>query len=287
MADTLAPRRRGGTAWERAVPAVSTVSQTPPPAAQKPPPQTPPPAAPGETLPQPAPQRRAPTAQKTAPRLSVDVEVTDQSGTPLAGVTVEATGPVERDGTTDDKGTLRLANLRPGTYRLRFEHPKYLTLEREVTIASGTRTPTVDVTLDAAPEPPAPAPTPPAPKPEPERPVGEVKTLNVTSFIERNFIGRNEPQKISILGCTGYSITQLLQIREPLENREHADADETLFVVAGEGTMKMNGRDQSLEPNGLVVIPRGTKYALERRGRNPTILLSVLSGPPCTQDQGK
>jgi mannose-6-phosphate isomerase-like protein (cupin superfamily) len=31
----------------------------------------------------------------------------------------------------------------------------------------------------------------------------------------------------------------------------------------------------------LTVIPRGVKHEVERRGKNPLILLSMLAGAPC------
>jgi Carboxypeptidase regulatory-like domain/Cupin domain len=250
--------------------------------------QQPPAGQPGQ---QPAAPAKPPVRQTprttTSSRAALDVEVTKGNGEPLEGVRVIAKGPVEREGETNGSGMARLLNLRPGTYRLRFEAEGFVTFEREVTLPASGRLAPVEVTLDTAPEPARrEAPAAPAATPalsDTNRPVGEAASLDVTSFIERNFIGRGEPQKISVLGCTGYSTTRLLQVREPLADRAHADADETLFVVAGEATVKMGGRDQPVEPNGLVIIPRGTEHSITRRGRNPAILLSILSGPPCTE----
>jgi hypothetical protein len=193
---------------------------------------------------------------------------------------------VEREETTNASGVAKLVNLRAGTYRVRFEAEGFVTFEREVVVPATGRPAPIEVALDPAPEPPKPEPSvqaPPAAPADANRPVGAPATLDVTTFIEKNFIGRSEPQKISVLGCTGYATTRLLQVREPLADRLHADADETLFVVAGEATVSMGGREQSLEPNGLVVVPRGTVHTITRRGRNPAILLSVVSGPPCTE----
>jgi mannose-6-phosphate isomerase-like protein (cupin superfamily) len=57
-----------------------------------------------------------------------------------------------------------------------------------------------------------------------------------------------------------------------------------LYVVGGEGTLAMSGRDITLGAGTLAVIPHGTSYSLTRRGRAPAIyILATLSGPPCTQ----
>ena len=37
----------------------------------------------------------------------------------------------------------------------------------------------------------------------------------------------------------------------------------------------------TITAGSLSVIPRGVPHAIERRGKNPLILLSTLSGAPC------
>jgi len=235
--------------------------------------------------PNPTPARPAGQASAARARPALEIEVTSPQGTPLAGVSVRLTGTVEREGTTDEKGSLRFANLRAGTYRLRFDHETSISLERDLTIAASGRPAPVDVVLTEAPpkpEPPPPPPAAPAKPAEPERPVGEPRTLDVTAFAEKNFIGRSEPQKLSTVGCTGYQTTRILQLREPLADRVTADADETLYVVAGDATLRLGGTDRPLSPGALAVIPRGTTHTLSRRGRNPVIFISVVGGPPCS-----
>jgi mannose-6-phosphate isomerase-like protein (cupin superfamily) len=71
-------------------------------------------------------------------------------------------------------------------------------------------------------------------------------------------------------------------VRDSLEEKAQADADEVLYVVAGEGTLRLGNKDVSLQAGGLAVVPRGTVRGLTRKGKNPLMLLSVVSGPPCT-----
>jgi mannose-6-phosphate isomerase-like protein (cupin superfamily) len=112
--------------------------------------------------------------------------------------------------------------------------------------------------------------------------MGEFSTTDVPNFVERNFIGRNEPVKITPLGCTGYATSRLIQLRDPLEGQVHADADESLYVVAGEVALRVEGRsEQVLEAGSFATVPRGTVHGLARRGRNPPIIVSVVSGPAC------
>lgn len=209
------------------------------------------------------------------------IEVTTPSGDPIEGVRVVLTGPVERAGQSDAKGSLGFTGLRAGTYRLRFEHDDFVTLERDVTIAAAARHAQVDAVLTPRPPKPPEPPPPPPPPPETPRPAGEPSTTDVPAFAERNFIGRSEPQKVSTVGCTGYATVRILQVRDPLDGRVNPDADETLYVVAGEAAMRLGGSERMLAPGMLVVIPRGTASSIERRGRNPVILISVQSGPAC------
>jgi hypothetical protein len=93
------------------------------------------------------------------------IQVSDTLGAPLANTIVVATGPVSREGETAADGSLRLINLRAGTYRLLFTREGSVMFEREVTLRAG-ESPTLDVALSAAPPPPK-APEPVAPPPIP------------------------------------------------------------------------------------------------------------------------
>jgi quercetin dioxygenase-like cupin family protein len=73
----------------------------------------------------------------------------------------------------------------------------------------------------------------------------------------------------------------LVQTKDPVAEHTHADADETIYVVAGEGTHKVGGRDAAIEAGTFLVVPRGTPHSLRRSGSRPLIFVSTLSGPPC------
>jgi mannose-6-phosphate isomerase-like protein (cupin superfamily) len=178
-----------------------------------------------------------------------------------------------------------LLGVRQGTYRARFSAEGYHTFEKEYVWRTGA-IPPLEATLNAAPPPPPP---PPAPEPAPvatagtAAPPGDPKTMSVPDFIERNFISGKEPQKESLIGCSAGAQTWIWQVREPWANREHPDAELMLYVVGGEGTLRLAGRDVAVAAGSFAVVPRGTAYGLSRRGRNPVIALATLSGPPCAQ----
>jgi hypothetical protein len=261
---------------------------TAPPQTQKPaaaPPETQKPAAP--TTQKPAPAARRPA--QPAARSGFAITVTDSRGATIPEVTVELMGPTSRKGDTNASGQINFPGLQAGTYRMRFSGESVITLEREVAVRAGQVT-DVDVTLSPAPPPPPPPPVAAAPErdPEPELPApvvgpkGEVQSLLVTDLLEKEFVGRT-PRRESLLSCSGNMRTMMIQLNEPLPERLYADADAMYYVLGGEGTIRLNGRDARVVTNGYVSVPRGTTHAFTRRGNRPLVLLAVLSGEPCEQ----
>jgi mannose-6-phosphate isomerase-like protein (cupin superfamily) len=212
------------------------------------------------------------------------VLVTDRQGGPIADVAVGVSGPVDRDGRTDSTGTLLLRNMPGGSYRLRFEHPAFITLEREVTMQGG-RAMRTSAALNLAPKAPAPEQPPAAPQPPPPQlapPGSQPPTVvSIPQVFESSPIEKN-PIRTSIVGCAGVATATLIQVRDPLAQQKHDDADEALYVVAGEGTEHVAGRDVPLSPGTLAIVPRGTAYTVSRQGSKVLVLLSIASGPPCT-----
>jgi mannose-6-phosphate isomerase-like protein (cupin superfamily) len=228
-----------------------------------------------------------PARQPASARLTISVLVTGMDGTPLPEVGVRASGPVDREGTTDPSGTVTFSNITAGAYRLRFEHGNFVTLERDVAVVAGKPL-KASVALNAAPPPPPP-PKVEAPPPAPVAtnvPTGSYPPMSVdiTDFFEKNFIG-NAPIKRSPLGCTNSSTSTLVQLRDPLADHAHADADELIYVVAGEGTHKVAGQERQLAGGVFAIVPRGNSHSIVRRGRQPLVMISTLSGPPCQPEQ--
>jgi mannose-6-phosphate isomerase-like protein (cupin superfamily) len=225
------------------------------------------------------PQRRA----RVQP-MPTHLIVRDVSGTPIEGVNVTIDDSGSQPVVTDAKGMVDVM-LGDGTRRLRLERDGFITLEREVTIRAGKPSEVYIVlsTAPAAAAPPEPPPPPPPPEPEPAPAAiaaGPPVHVSVPAFLDRNFIGR-EASKQTVLACMPGSTTRLLQLRDPLAAHKHDDVDEIVYVVAGEGAIRIGGQSTLAEPGSLSVIPRGVEHSIERRGNNPLILLSSLAGEPC------
>jgi hypothetical protein len=202
------------------------------------------------------------------------VKVTVSAVTPAGGT-------VAREGRTEG-GRLTFEQLPLGNYRLRFDREGFVPLERELPARAGAPI-DVKVTLNAAPPPPVPppAPAPPPPKPPPALSPDPI-AIDMPSFIEKNYIGRGE-SKASPLTCTTGGPAVLLQVKEGVAEPARPDADEFLYVIAGEGIVRAAGHDQPLRPGTFMMVPRGVARTLASGGRAPLVLLSVRAGEKCSR----
>ena len=208
------------------------------------------------------------------------VTVVDPSGAPLPEVRVTMTGPAERTGRTE-AGRLVFEGLPAGTYRFRFEKDGFVPFEKELA-ARGSAPIEVKVTLTpvpAQPPPPAPPVAAPAPVPTNLAPAKPV-VLDMPAFIEKNYVGR-AAGKTTPLGCSTYGSSTLIQINEPIASHAHADADEFVYVIAGQGMVKLGERDESLGPGVYLLIPRGLAHAFTAGPKKPLVMISTRAGEKC------
>jgi len=221
--------------------------------------------------------RRPAVAAKTT---SARVLVKDQAGTGISGVRLLLSGASTGEFTTGAAGTAIVPDLKDGMYRVRCEREGYITLEREFTLHGATWNP-IDIVLDPAPPPPPPPAAPPPPAPPELAPGGPAITVSIPDFVDKNFIGGREPMKESIIACKPLETVRLLQMREAVARHVHDRVDEVVYVVAGEGAIKIGDESVALRPGSLIVVPHGSGHGFERRGRNPMIVLSTLVGAAC------
>ena len=227
----------------------------------------------------------APAPRATAKPAVLTVQITDPLGAPLADASVAVTGAVSREGVTAPDGSVRFLNMRAGNYRLRFTREGVTTLERDVTLRAGESL-VVEAALTPAPVPPPPPPPvapPPTSSPMKLGPPVDPKVTPVPLFLEKNFIGGREARKDSLLGCTGTGTATLHQLRDAWLSHTHEDAEEWIYVVAGEGTLRIGTTEQKVQAGTFALVPHTVSHAVIPQGRNPLIVISTLSGPACMQ----
>jgi Cupin domain len=225
----------------------------------------------------PVPRAAAAAAKPTSVRISVK----DKGGASLSDVRLLVSGAAGGgEYTTGAAGTAIVPIPKAGLFRVRCEREGFVTLEREFSVGNGTWNP-VDVVLNEAAPPPAPPPAPaPEPKPASIPSSGPAVTVSIPDFVDKNFIGR-DPMKESILACKPLETVRLLQMRDSLAPHVHDGVDEIIYVVAGDGAMKIGQEETALRAGSLVFVPNGSGHSLERRGKNPLIVVSTLVGSSC------
>lgn len=219
-------------------------------------------------------QRRGAGGNRASATLAVTVA--DPTGAPIGNVLVTVEGADKRSARTEG-GRIAFENLKAGAYRLRFEREGFVTLERELSARGGAPT-DVKVTLTPMPPPPPPpAPvTPVAPSTVNAKPV----SMDLPSFIEKNYIGR-EPSKTSPLACATSGNATLIQVKEQLPPHAHDEADEFLYVIAGEGTARIAERTEPLRAGMFVMVPRAVAHSVTVTGRRPLVIMSTRAGEGC------
>jgi mannose-6-phosphate isomerase-like protein (cupin superfamily) len=195
---------------------------------------------------------------------------------------VKTTGPIEREGETQADGSIRFTNMRAGTYRLRFTRDG-----RSPSSATSRCVPGEAATVEGI----------------AERRSGACRTRRTSAASHTNSAAarvlrrpegrarahvsgeelhwRPRGTQDSPLGCTPTATATLHQLRDSWLSHSHDDADEWIYVVAGEGTLRMSAGDQRLQAGTFVLVPHGMAHSLVPQGRNPLIVTSVLSGPAC------
>jgi mannose-6-phosphate isomerase-like protein (cupin superfamily) len=244
-------------------------------------PQAPPPK-PTEAKPAPATQSAGAQAASSTKFGSIDLTVSSQTGTLLSGATVRAEGPSSRQGSTGVDGDVILTNVAAGTYRCRIQREGYITLEKEVTVKVGARTAAEAVLSPAPPPPPAPAPPTPAPTTSPALVPGLPVTVSLVDQLADDLVKSKDAVAEHDLGCSGATSAKLIRLlKDGLPAHTHADADELLYIIAGNATLTVGGKDQAIGPGWLGIVPRGTAHAIVRPGNRAVLVLSIQSGPPC------
>jgi len=258
--------------------AIGLHAQAPPPASPpapaKPQGQTPPPAKPQ------GPQTQTP--RRTAGNVTFAILVTDASDAPMSDVNITLTGPAARN-VRSERGRAVFEGLPSGAYHFKFEKDGFITAERDVTGRGGAPI-DVKVALDEEPKPVPPV-EPVKPPPPPVVSDAQPVVIDMPSFIEKNFVGRGAG-KTSPLACATGGEATLIQLREPLPEHRHTDADEFLYVIAGEGTARAGSSQQPLHAGVLMLVPRGVPHALSASGRSPLVVISIKAGEHCAANVG-
>jgi mannose-6-phosphate isomerase-like protein (cupin superfamily) len=108
------------------------------------------------------------------------------------------------------------------------------------------------------------------------------QVLSIVDLAEKQLSG-NQPRRETLVACSGNTRTTLVVLNQDQPERLYEGAEIEYYVVAGQGTVGINGRDTPLAAGNYVSVPRNTNHGIVKRGNRGLILLVVLSGVPCEQ----
>ena len=237
------------------------------------------PAPPARTAPAAAPRRAQPAT------VTLNVLVTDRSGRFIPDAAISVEGATSKDATSDAKGQATVRGLTAGAYRVRVEAERFISLEKEINLRGTAASQQFSLSRAADPEPVAAPPPPPPPPPAPvaalaQGPPGEPKVVSIPDLAEQSLGGRDAVKVVPIT-CSGMSNVRLIVLRDTLPLASHKDESQTLYLVSGQAALTIRDTVQQLSPGTVGVVPRAVPYALEKKGRNPAVLLSITAGHPC------
>ena len=66
---------------------------------------------------------------------------------------------------------------------------------------------------------------------------------------------------------------------EDIGEEVHADVDQLLYAVKGEGVAVIDGREQRLEKGAIFCVPAGTRHNVRNTGEAPMKIFTVYAPP--------
>jgi mannose-6-phosphate isomerase-like protein (cupin superfamily) len=92
---------------------------------------------------------------------------------------------------------------------------------------------------------------------------------------------RHRGEFFSVLQQTDRSQTAVMTIAPGADAgpEERHDGDQIVYVVEGEGVVRIEEREHRAGPGALVMIPAGARHHVRNPGRTPLFLVTVYTPP--------
>jgi quercetin dioxygenase-like cupin family protein len=117
---------------------------------------------------------------------------------------------------------------------------------------------------------------------------GQEHVLRQTDFgqlLAANPLGSGENIKVMELSRNARSSNVLVQVRDREPLHRHADSDITVFLLRGDGGMRIGKEALPVKAGSVIHIPRGAVHAYINRGPEPAAALVVYSPAPGPNDR--
>ena len=107
---------------------------------------------------------------------------------------------------------------------------------------------------------------------------GTVPTSEIDALLAKHPLGANENIKAVPLARSEHSAQLLVQVRDREPLHYHADSDITVFLLRGQGTLRLDKRTRPVKAGDVLHIPRGVIHAYINKG--PEIGVAIVSYSP-------
>jgi quercetin dioxygenase-like cupin family protein len=117
---------------------------------------------------------------------------------------------------------------------------------------------------------------------------GQEHVLRQTDFgqlLAANPLGSGENIKVMELSRNARSSNVLVQVRDREPLHRHADSDITVFLLRGEGDMRIGKETHPVRTGDVIHIERNAVHAYINRGPEPAAALVVYSPAPGPKDR--
>ncbi len=119
-----------------------------------------------------------------------------------------------------------------------------------------------------------------------EKVAGKYDTKQLEQLLEQNQPAPNENIKVVSLFRNARSSNILVQVRDREPLHRHIDSDITVFMLRGEGDMRIDKETRPVRAGDVIHIERGAIHAYINRGPEPAAALVVYSPAPGPKDRG-
>jgi len=118
-----------------------------------------------------------------------------------------------------------------------------------------------------------------------EKVPGKYSTMNLEKLLDENKLPVGENIKAVTLSRSNLSSHLLVQVREREPLHLHADSDITVFLLRGEGDIRLGKHSIAVKTGDVMHIPRGAVHAYINRGAEPAVAFVVYSPAPGPRDR--
>lgn len=114
---------------------------------------------------------------------------------------------------------------------------------------------------------------------------GKYNARDLDRLLEENKLAGGENIKVVTLSRNTRSANMLVQVRDREPLHRHADSDIAVFLLRGEGDMRIGKDALPVKAGDVIHIERGAVHAYINRGPEPAAALVVYSPAPGPKDR--